>query len=44
MSMVHTIVTSKYSFCFSILTVQNKDKGFLNLSLIILKKCSFFLL
>lgn len=41
-SMVHTVVTSKHSSCFSILTVQNK--GFLSLSSIILKNALLWLL
>lgn len=40
--MVLFIVTSKHSFCLSILTVQNEDRYFLSLSSIILKKTPFF--
>lgn len=40
--MVQIIITSKHSFCFSILTVQKEVKDFLSLSSILLKNSPFF--
>lgn len=40
--MIHIIVTSKPSFCLSILTMQNEDEGVLTLPSIILKKTPLF--